>query len=326
MSIQHINIEELATKHDNLPWLYQGIILCVIHGSHAYGMNTPESDLDLKGIAIPPAAYFHGFLQTFDQAESKDPDMVIYGIRKFFKLASDANPNVLELLFVDESSHLLVTDAGRKLIAHRDLFLSTKVRHTYAGYAFAQLKRIKTHRAWLLNPREHKPIRGQFNLPETSLLSADILGAMEAVVKDNAEGATEFPAHMMDLYQKERSYQNALREYQQYQNWKLTRNPKRAAIEAEFGVDLKHAAHLVRLARSGKELLSTGKLQVKRPDAEELLAIRNGAWSYEQIVEYAEGIEKEMEALEKTSPLPHSPDRVALDRLCQKIVEDSLQT
>lgn len=316
-----IDIKELIAKHDNLPWLYSGLIYITIHGSWSYGTNTPESDLDVKGIAIPPAEYFHGFTKKFDQAESKDPDTTIYDIRKFFALAADANPNVLELLFVDESDHLFITDIGRKLIANRDLFLSTKVRHTYTGYAAAQLKRIKSHKAWLMNPKETKPLRLDFGLPEHTVLDASTLGAIDAVRKGEA---VTFPPQVMEIYQRERTYHNAIHEYHQYQNWKKTRNPQRAALEAKYQIDTKHAMHLVRLARTGKELLATGKLQVKRSDAEELLSIRNGAWNYDQIVSYAEGLDAEMAELEKTSPLPHKPDREALDKLCQEIVEASL--
>lgn len=306
----------------NLDWLSSRTVFLTKYGSHAYGTNTPESDLDIRGIAIPPAEYFHGFLKRFEQAESTDPDLVIYDIRKFFDLAANANPNVLDLLFTEESDHLFITEASRILIENRNLFLSKKVRHTYAGYAHAQLKRIQGHKAWLMNPRETKPNRGDFGLPESTVLGADILGAIDSVQK--AEDAPVFSSEVMTLYHKERSYHNALKEYQQYQNWKKTRNPKRAAIEAEFGLDLKHASQLVRLCRMGKEILTTGQVIVKRPDARELLAIRHGSMTYEQIVSYAEGTDAEMEELEKTSPLPHSPDRNKLDRLCQEIVEAGL--
>lgn len=50
----------------------------------------------------------------------------------------------------------------------------------------------------------------------------------------------------------------------------------------------KHALHLVRLMRMAEEILSEGKVLVKRPDAQELLAIRNGAWSLESLLAWAE--------------------------------------
>ena len=47
------------------------------------------------------------------------------------------------------------------------------------------------------------------------------------------------------------------------------------------------ALHLVRLLRMGIEILTTGDLQVWRHDADELLAIRNGAWTYEQLIAWS---------------------------------------
>ncbi len=84
----------------NLNWLQSRTVLLVRHGSHAYGLATETSDLDIKGVAIPPADYFLGFLKRFEQAESKQPDMSIYDIRKFFQLACDCNPNIIEVLVV----------------------------------------------------------------------------------------------------------------------------------------------------------------------------------------------------------------------------------
>jgi len=86
----------------------------------------------------------------------------------------------------------------------------------------------------------------------------------------------------------------------------------------------KHASHLVRLLRAGKEVLETGNLQVYRPDRDELKAIKSGSWAYEQVEEYANKMEKEMAELYLTSKLPEKPDRVFLDNLCVEIIEDYL--
>src|SRR6478736_4334230 len=56
----------------------------------------------------------------------------------------------------------------------------------------------------------------------------------------------------------------------------------------KFGYCTKNAMHLVRLLRMCREILETGQVRVKRADAAELLAIRNGAWTLEELVKYAE--------------------------------------
>ena len=84
---------------------------------------------------------------------------------------------------------------------------------------------------------------------------------------------------------------------------------KRHADFEENKVDFKHAMHLVRLLRMGVEALRDEEIVVKRPDAKELLEIRAGAWTYEEIVEYAEKMEKEVrEVWYKKTNLPKRPD------------------
>lgn len=127
------------------------------------------------------------------------------------------------------------------------------------------------------------------------------------------------------LMGKEREYKSKRREWDQYHNWKKTRNPKRAELEFKFGYDCKHGNHLIRLLRTCKEILETGKVNVRRPDADELLAIRNGAWSYEKLMEEANKLEEECKVLYTTSKLPKSPNVNKLDTLCMEIIDEALQ-
>lgn len=89
-----------------------------------------------------------------------------------------------------------------------------------------------------------------------------------------------------------------------------------------FHGNTKHAMHLVRLLRMGVEALRDGEIVVKRPDAEELLAIRNGAWKYEDVVAYAEKMDKEVrEVWYKKTNLPKKPDLKFAARLLMEVQE-----
>src|SRR5690348_2650853 len=139
------------------------------HGSHAYGLATPTSDLDIKGVCIESVPYHLGYLNHFEQSEKyahngHPHDEVVYSLKKFVKLAADCNPNIIEVLFSNEEDHLKVDKFGQKLLDVRDEFISKKARHTFSGYAHAQLKRIEGHRAWLLNPLTKEPTRDMFGL------------------------------------------------------------------------------------------------------------------------------------------------------------------
>ena len=131
--------------------------------------------------------------------------------------------------------------------------------------------------------------------------------------------------NFIEVMKKERQYTSAKRAFEQYQNWKENRNKDRATLEEKYGYDTKHAYHLVRLIRMCREILTTGKVIVKRPDREELLAIRNGAWTYEELIDFAEREEQELNVIYETcNVLPNKPDREKLDQLCIKLVEKSL--
>jgi len=356
----------------NLTWLPDRTLYLTRHGSHAYGTSLPTSDVDIRGICIAPKTYYLGFSQVFEQADQKEPDFCIFEIRKFLRLASDANPNVLELLHTDPEDHLLTSQLGQKLIDHRHLFLSRKAKHTFSGYAVSQLKRINTHYRWLKNPPTGAPSRGEFGLPERTVIPGDQLAAANSAIKkrldewnwhelENIEPAmrqaiqdefyrrlTEITqwsweqtdekvwqaaanslglsTNFIELLDKERQYTARLREWQQYNEWKKNRNQDRAKLEEKFGYDTKHGMHLVRLLRMCREILTEGKVLVRRPDAEELLRIRAGAWDYFELVAWAEQQDKELEELMKTSSLPKQPDRARIDDLCIELVEESFMT
>lgn len=344
----------------NLTWLKERTILFARHGSHAYGLNTATSDEDFRGVAIPPIQYTCGFLNKFEQVVSKVPDMVIFDIRKFMGLAADCNPHVIEVLW---SEPMLLTPAGEKLVAARDLFLSRKAKHTFSGYAVAQLRRIQGHYRWLHNPPKAPPTRADLGLTELSPISSnqldaafaavqkkigewhiDWLGGVDAstriaiqdrmaaliaelgVTKDQewqaAARTIGLDENFIRLLDLERQYKARHMEWNQYQTWLRERNPARAAMEAKFGFDGKYAMHLIRLQRMAIEIVTTGKVIVKRPDREELLAIRNGALKYEELLEMSAKADAELNQRYETSPLPNAPDRKKIDDLCVELVCD----
>lgn len=345
-------------------------IYSVRHGSHAYGTSTPTSDVDVKGICVPPRVYYLGYSYIFEQEErlaskGHPEDKVTYSIEKFFRLAADCNPNIIEVLHVDDSDVLKIDRWGERLRGSRDLFVSKKARFTFSGYAHAQLKRIQTHRRWLMEKDKYereKPSREEFGLSplkegqknELEMAFAevqkrldewnvDMMGLDEAAkvhlqqklaelfvaLKFDREKLWEAAAvsvfgndqNLIHTLQRERNFANVVSDWEKYQNWKRSRNPARAALEAKFGYDTKHGGHLVRLMRMCKEILDGKGVIVKRPDAPEILEIRGGKWPYEKLMEEADRMEKECEASYRTSTLRHKPDVAALNDLCSETIE-----
>lgn len=248
-----MNIQLDVEPH--LTWIKDRIVFLTKTGSQAYGTQTPESDLDVRGIAVPPLQYHFGYKQRFDGLERTKPDLFIHDLRQFFRMAAGGNPSMLELLFTSPDDHLLVHPIGATLIQNREMFLSQSVSHSIYGYAVAQLRKAQ--------------------------MSAD------------------------------------------RQKFLPRANEVRSALIEEHGYDTKYAMHTVRLLRMGIELLTGKGLVVRRPDAEELVSIRNGAWSLDKVSEWAADTMDQMLALEKKTKLVPAPDEEKLDRLCTDLTEAS---
>lgn len=355
-----------------------------IHGSQCYGMATPSSDLDIKGFCLPPPEVrnhlFNRFYQIENNSDIKDKykslinplnpklESVVYSLEKFIRLATEVNPNIIEVLFVSPEHILECDKVGETLLNNRFLFLSRKAKYTFTGYAAAQLSKIQRHRQWLLKGDLVKPIREDFGLKSESLKQfedvfryigkqvetwnladygldessrSDLHEKMWEIVyflTKNKINWSNFPQQykeasinkiqenldlkeeICDLIKRELAYRCAKNDYESWLNWKNNRNPARAVIELKYGYDCKHASQLVRLHRVGYEILTTGNVIVKRPDAEELLHIKNGGWSYDKIIEYSESMEKKLDEAYQNSPLPHSVDKIKINDIYQKLI------
>jgi hypothetical protein len=241
-------------------------------------------------------------------------DTELQELRKFLKLAADCNPNIIEFLYVDDLIDIS-TPEWELIRSHRDLFLSKKARWTFAGYAIQQLKRIRIHRGYLMNPPDHQPTRREFGLPEQSKIPKDHQNAILSLPDEWVAVGSK------DLVAQEKRYASALQAWTSYKKWERERNPARRELERKYGYDVKHSMHLVRLCRMAEEIIRDQKVLVKRPDAEELRGILRGEWKYEDIEAVADGLDVRLNALCKASILRDSPDRKRIAALYKQICE-----
>lgn len=182
----------------NVSFIHTNTLFATLHGSHAYGLNTETSDIDVKGVAFAPREVYLGFNQGFEQAEQHEPyDLVIFELRKFMRLAAACNPNIIEILHTSPSEFIHLTEQGQRLLDNKDDFLSMKAKHTFAGYAHSQLQRIQTHYRWLKNPPQSQPQRVDFGLPQTTVIPADQLGVVQAAIMKKLE-SFDFDWNLLD--------------------------------------------------------------------------------------------------------------------------------
>ena len=153
-------------------------------------------------------------------------------------------------------------------------------------------------------------------------LSADRKNIQYIDVDADRLGQAENLEFYGTLIVQQETYRIQHRMWKDYWHWKKNRNPARAELEEKYNFDVKHAMHLIRLLRMAHEILRKGEVIVRRPDAQELLDIRNGKLSYEELVAEAERLDGELESLYESSPLPHSADKEAINDLYMRVVKD----
>ncbi len=125
------------------------LLLQCISGSKAYGLNTPQSDTDIRGIFYLSRSEFYGLSYT-DQVANPSNDIVYYEVKKYIELLSRNNPNILELLNTPPDCILYrhpILD-----LVKPDIFLSKLCLQTFAGYALTQVKKAGGLNKKIFNP------------------------------------------------------------------------------------------------------------------------------------------------------------------------------
>jgi predicted nucleotidyltransferase len=143
-------------------WLPDNLCYETMMGSVAYGVSSDTSDMDVYGICMPPkdtvfphlAGEIFGFgaqVKRFESwqehhvaAEGKSWDFQILGIVKFFQLAMENNPNIIDSMFTPRRCVLSSTTIGEYIREHRVDFLHKGAWHKFKGYAYSQLNKIRT--------------------------------------------------------------------------------------------------------------------------------------------------------------------------------------
>lgn len=115
-------------------------ILC-LGGSHAYGTNTEDSDIDIRGVAHNSAnSILLG--KDFEHVRLDNIDTTIYSLNKLLPLLLNCNPNTIELLGCLPRHYIQLSDVGRELISLKDAFLSKQCIYSFGGYARSQLHEL----------------------------------------------------------------------------------------------------------------------------------------------------------------------------------------
>ena len=338
MTLDAIKALVASKQYDFLrtnPHLGNRIVLLSLGGSYAYGTNTENSDVDIRGCTLNSPSDILG-LTSFEQVIEKETDTTVYGFNKFIGLLLNCSPNVIELLGCKPEHYLVLTDIGQELLDNRNLFLSQRAIASFGGYAIQQLRRLENALA-------------RDRLPQTKT-EEHIRMSMESAMSSFGERYGSFQHGSIRLYTDISPNEDFDREI--FADIQLAKCPVR-----EFGGMLgelsevlrsykklnhrnhkkddahlnKHAMHLIRLYLTCFDILERGEINTCREEEHGLLmGIRNGEYQMEdgtyrpEFFDMVREYEQRLEYAKEHTVLPEQPDMEKVQELVMDINKSSL--
>lgn len=125
-----------------------------VRGSHLYGLNTAESDLDTGGLFIADRDHFLGLgLDYQEQVSDERNDTTWYEIGKFCNMLLKSNATVLEALFVPKDKMIVPpSELVQPLFENKKEFITKQCFMPFVGYALEQIKKARGLNKKIVNP------------------------------------------------------------------------------------------------------------------------------------------------------------------------------
>lgn len=286
-------------------------------GSRAWGLADEGSDTDLRGVFVLPFGWTLGLGEPARDLVSADGSATYWEAGKAVRQALRADPNTLELFFVDSVRAL--DPLGEWLLAERDAFVSAEIYGSFGRYALSQLqrlvqaRRLAEHRGAVLEWLREDPA------PTLDQVAARLALASPKTAPTEADRILQAKEYIKQLYRS--LHDQGLMESRDYPS--LVRFAREQAPDLTLARDLrpKNAYNLVRLIGAAIGWLRTGRpeLMVHGELRDLLLAIKRGQVSLEETLREAEARAKDLEAARLATTLPAHPDVGRADALLCRI-------
>jgi len=298
-------------------------IFKTVHGSRLYGTAVPSSDYDFKGVHLPSGRGLllcrpedHFAKNTGDAHKPNAPgdiDFESFSLNKFLSLVNTGDMSATEMLFAPTPE--LSTDEWAHIIGNRDRLIHKNVRG-FVGYCRRQ---ASLYGASGDRINEAKAVQTFLS----SLENAKKLGHYETRIAEFLKSNPFEHIKLEPVLQKDRTSINHLSVCDRKLPFTISilnckiivesivadyGNRARAAAQND-GVDWKSMMHAVRVANQAIELLTHSHITFPRPEAAELIAIRNGNRNIVDIGQTLDASLLDIENLIKASPLPTGIDQ-----------------
>lgn len=334
-----MNIEQIKTKLKSDEYKFLGadknlgknVIIITLGGSHAYGTDNENSDLDIRGCTLNSKMQILTN-ESFEQFVDEETDTTIYSFNKLISLLSSINPNTIEMLGNKPEHYFYVHPMGQELIDNAHLFLSKKASYSFGGYATAQLRRLenKSNRLvgqeqlenYIYHTLQHvcESFEDKYGIPSGQInlyIDKAVNPDMETEIFMDSD-LKHYPVR--DYTEMWAELKNIIRSYQNIG----ARNNK-AIAHNKLG---KHMMHLIRLYMMCLDILEKEKIITYREAEHDLLMdIRNGKFlddNKQPIPEFYEMVndyEKRLEYAKNNTSLPDKPDYKKINEFVASVNE-----
>lgn len=302
------------------------IVVETLFGSHLYGLDTPNSDKDYKGIVLPTTSQillgksnFHVDKSTglVNGKNTKDDiDRTFYSLSYFIDLASKGETVALDMLHGSPDKLIQSSPIWDFLVANRRKFY-TKSMKSYIGYVRKQA--------------------AKYGIKGTRISELEkVITFLETFPSDVPVGALNFPDNEFGKwvdYKGNNYYEFAGSKFQD--NLKIhymldtlkkiyANYGERSKLAKEnLGVDWKAVSHCLRAGYQARDIFTKGYFEYPLDETKFLMDVKSGKLDFVSEVEpEIDKITKEALALSDASTLPDEVDRKFWSNYIESIHKD----
>ena len=297
----------------------------VLGGSYAYGLETEESDLDLRGFFVNDPKDFWALGTPIDFVADTATDTQLFSLKKFLYLLTQNNPNMLELIGVDKEAILLSTPIADCILNNQSVFLTKQVFFTFSGYSIQQLRRLQNA---LVANNESDELKEQHMLQSMKRMllihsnefnAIDLVNDIELFIDEsNGEVFIDFKRSLplRELLKLYKMINNNFNNFDKINH----RNRKKDDYRLH-----KHACHLIRLLLSAIDILKTGRIRTKMTEFTDLLrSIKAGEVTFDYVFDLQKKLEQQLQTAYDNSKLPNNVDFKRIDLFLQSVMYNLL--
>jgi hypothetical protein len=301
--------------------LHRNVVLEAVVGSQAWGLVDQSSDTDRRGLFVLPFPWTCRLGDVPEDLLSADGSSTYWEVAKVVSNALRADPNTLELLFVQNAR---ATDRmGEWILAERNTFLSSRVHASFGQYALSQLKKLKRS----LRLAEHRDIVMDWLRSDPTLsldAAATRLAERARIIAPTPDAALlQAKDYLKQLYAS--LFDHGLLAAKSFEALARYARENPDPSEPPRRLRPKNAYNLLRLLFTATGWLRNGwpEFEMKGAVRNELLAIKRGEVALEDVLRRAEELSRELDEAHRNTKLPERPDLARAQALLIRVREEA---